>query len=44
LFSKLLTKFGLEYSLVDCTDLKAIEKAIIPGKTKVRVTNYLTVS
>ena len=35
LFSKVLTKFGLEYSLVDCTDLKVVENAIIPGKTKV---------
>lgn len=34
LFTKVLSKQGLEYSLVDCTNLELIEKNIIPGKTK----------
>lgn len=34
LFTKVLSKHGLEYSLVDCTNLELIEKSIIPGKTK----------
>ena len=35
LFTKVLTKFGLEFDLVDCTNLEMFEKAIKPGRTKV---------
>lgn len=34
LFTKVLTKFGLEFDLVDCTNLEMFEKAIKPGRTK----------
>jgi len=34
LFSKILTKFGLEFDLIDCTNLELVEKTIRPGKTK----------
>jgi len=34
LFSRVLTGHNLEFTMVDCTKLDLIEKAIIPGKTK----------
>lgn len=34
LFSKVLSKFGLEFEFVDCCDVDLLEKRIRPGKTK----------
>jgi cystathionine gamma-lyase len=34
LFSKVITKFGLEYDFVDCRDLELLESKIVDGKTK----------
>lgn len=34
LFSQVLSTHGLEFSLVDCTNLALVEKTIVPGKTK----------
>jgi len=33
LFSKVMTKFGLEFDFIDCTNLELVEKTIRPGKT-----------